>query len=320
VSILRNFDSRFNENGETEKIKLIAQATKQVISSLNEKNGAQKYEFLDTIGDQPDFDYSQDYRNYLKKNLIEIQYENLLGKKSNFFALGIYSRSIWNFKVSVYDSDGLKTEIKELNLEPISQLVGIFLFPILFYQSNEDRDRLAEKRLNIIIRQTIEMAFSRGIKFENFDSSYKISKLPFRMKINRGICDSIIPTGLNAPGIRTTWTPNNLHRGCDFVINFSNKTDKIINIDTQQFTLVTDKNIHSPKKEINIFQRNISGNASSTNTSVQHLLQSVNLQPNTTGNENIELFFEYPFNEKPLFVRWQDSNQSTSVVEVTVPR
>jgi len=322
VALLRDYDSRFYEDADLEKYILITDATRSAINTVNDTSKNKKYELVDTYGDNPEFDYSQEFRNYPKKNLIEIQYQykEVADKISNLFTLGILPTASWKYKIFIYDAEGTKIEIKELESELISEFWGIMIFPNRFIQSRERRIELAKSMVQAMIQEAASYAIAKGLKLDEFDSSYKLTSLPFRMKPAVSNCKSIISSGMNAPGIRTTWTPSALHNGCDVVLKFLNKTDKIINLETQQFTLVTDKKLYSPKREINLFQRNITGNAVSTNTSLQSVLKYMNLQPNVKSSDSIELFFEYPHDEKPLLIRWQDTNQSASIVEVMLPR
>jgi hypothetical protein len=287
-------------------------------------------EWIRTSLDSTGYDYSQDYREGEKKNLIEIQVrsQHLGDPKISFLflmTLGIFPSSV-DYKVDVsgvfYDSSGERQNLNTKNSLTIRATKSLpFALPFLGKgDANASIQGLFQKQ---IIESYKEMK-ERDLSHNEFENSTEPLDIPVRMKINYFACDSSYSKSYGTAIQDTFIFDSEKYLLCHTQVNFRTHTMKTISLHTKDFYLIT-KNQKIPsiqKITADYTARDTDGQGVFNRRGVtRDLSRCLTLKPDDSEFASfLEIRFLIPEEEVHSIdsIRWEDKEQSANAVDVWI--
>ncbi|WP_109018896.1 hypothetical protein [Leptospira kobayashii] len=322
VTVLKNLDTNhYAAHGASVAMESLIPGIKAAIQELN-KDG-ENFIYLDALGENYDYDFTQEYREFTKRNIIELRYafkNEYSYKVFTYLTLGLVptsDRYRWVFTPIYYDNQGVKKELPQIEIDPYSEYYGLVLFPFWLFQSKG----VIESYTKDAIQSAISAALQSIPKAERGDyaGNYQIKQLPFRMKRLLSPYGALLSIGLNSPNISSIWYPKDFYNGCRVQLKFLNTSDKQIIVSTSQFWLVAGGKEYQALQNVEIQQKTYSGSYFTTNKLNYPLGMQHTMEPKSAPFTGIDVVFEYPMNEKPSLLRWKNPNHPNEIVEIVIP-
>lgn len=303
----------------------------------NDQMIPENVEWIDTILDDSPFDYTQDYRNSTKKNVLEVQVKFDLSSRNptfwiNFMTMGIFP-SIEHFNVifkSIYhDSEGKRTHLDNEKSIVVNQIRSWFLYPLSFIENDS-----AYKMLKFYILGYIKESYSKIQEMNLPIGSYKTAEepleIPFRMRIHDLYCDENITFDRYRGDARIIIYPiydSMTYKLCYVSLGFRNHTFLKIYSNSTDFSLFAGGKRYQGLSEIEVsnYNRDIGKREYGMKDTI-NLNQRLKLDPNqsSTGWETssgvVGVYFLVPRNDvKNLdFIRWENKEISPHPSEVWI--
>jgi hypothetical protein len=302
----------------------------------NDQMIPENIEWIDTILDDSPFDYTQDYRNSTKKNVLEIQVEFDVHNVNSsllihFLTLGIFP-SFGQYKVIFkgiyYDSQGKRIDLDGEKSIVMNEIRSWFLYPLSFIENDS-----AYKMLKFYILDYIKESYSKIQEMNLPIGSYKTAEepldIPFRMRIHNLYCSNNITFDKYRGDTRIIIYPaydSMTYKLCFASLGFRNHTFLRIYSNSTDFSLFAGGKRYRGLSEIEVSNyRDIDKREYGTKDTI-NLNQWLKLHPNqsSTGWETssgvLGVYFLVTHTDVNSleFIRWENNEISPNPSEVWI--
>jgi hypothetical protein len=288
-------------------------------------------EWIDTWLDKSPYDYSQDYRNGEKKNLIEIQvrFPNFNYRISYFLSAitiliipSIVDYEL-NFSTIYYDESGKKYNLNTRNTITIREVRSLF-FPLPFIVRGDAKDSVY-KVLKAHILESYEEVIARNLSHSEFKNKSEPMDTPFRMKLWGGLsCEDKHTLDYGHASQDRIIFDNEKYLLCFTRIHFRKQIKKQLFLHTKDFWLITkNQKIPSIQKITADYSRvegSVGGGFNARGVT-RDLNRSLTLKPDDSGfGDFLEIRFLVPREEVHSIdsIRWEDKKQSDNPSDVWI--
>lgn len=201
-----------------------------------QENDKLNYTYIRSLSEYELIDFSQEYRDIDKKNLILFNYETKqIGTGYGLITLltlGIIPSKMFDLKFSItptiFDSKGKKYVLDKIDYPLMSEWVGILVFPLRLFDDN--LNYYFNFAFSEAMNKSIGYIEEKNIELNNFNDKDSYLNLPFRMKKTIMNCSSKISKGskqyIAAPKGKKI---------CEADILFKNLTENSLKIDSKYF-------------------------------------------------------------------------------------
>ncbi|HMY69190.1 MAG TPA: hypothetical protein PL048_03930 [Leptospiraceae bacterium] len=233
IAVVRSPDISFRESMTA--LNAIVPAYKKAANEFS----SGKTVFLDTFGTNYRFDFSQEYTNHSKKNILEIQHK-LINEDSlmiqSYLTLGIipgYRNLRTTLVPIVYDNAGKKHSLAPYEQPVLKEYLGWLLFPIYLFNTM-NYEKYSESVMKNTIDDALKQVDETKISLADYDESYRPQNLPIRTVIGVSECKNELLHHVRRIKLKA---PKG-YQICFCGFSVLNDTDKSIEIKSQNFSLV----------------------------------------------------------------------------------